>query len=71
MKKGIICAIVFFLFMTSSNIYADELKTTRKTQGFIYEIIGEKEEAYAKIVSYDPNVVRGEKLVIPTAVDGV
>ena len=70
MKKGIICAIVFFLFMTSSNIYADELKTTRKTQGFIYEIIGEKEEAYAKIVSYDPNVVRGEKLVIPTAVDG-
>ena len=56
--------------MTSSNIYADELKTTRKTQGFIYEIIGEKEEAYAKIVSYDPNVVRGEKLVIPTAVDG-
>ena len=70
LKKSIIGAVVLFLFMTSLTIYAEEISTTYASQGFIYEIIGEKEEVYAKIVSYDPNIVNGEKLVIPTMVDG-
>ncbi len=70
LKKSIICMIVLSLLVTTLSSYAEEVNTTYDSQGFIYEIVGEGEDAYAKIVSYDPDIVSGEKLVIPTTLGG-
>lgn len=57
-------------FITSFNVYAEEITPIYETQGFIYEIKESNGEQYAKIVNFDPIIVSGEELVIPTNLDG-